>query len=88
LKRSIGVDVRIRSLVIVSALGCAALSASACGSTSETTAAPAPASTTAPAAPVPLAADELAIDEVAVYDHVLTPERIKLHHDVGRGLTP
>ena len=28
------------------------------------------------------------IDEVAVYDHVLTPERIKLHHDVGRGLTP
>jgi hypothetical protein len=28
------------------------------------------------------------IDEVALYDHVLTPERIKLHHDVGRGLTP
>lgn len=28
------------------------------------------------------------IDEVAVYDHVLTPARIKLHHDVGRGLTP
>lgn len=27
------------------------------------------------------------IDEVALYDHVLTPERIKLHHDVGRGLT-
>jgi hypothetical protein len=26
------------------------------------------------------------IDEVALYDHVLTPERIKLHHDVGRGL--
>lgn len=70
MKRSIGVDVRIRSLVIVSALGCAALSASACGSTSETTAAPAPAATTAPAAPVPLAADELAIDEVAVYQAV------------------
>ena len=28
------------------------------------------------------------IDEVALYDHVLTPERIKLHHDVGRGLAP
>jgi hypothetical protein len=28
------------------------------------------------------------IDEVAVYDHALTPERIKLHHDVGRGLMP
>ncbi len=26
------------------------------------------------------------IDEVALYDHVLTPERIKLHHDVGRGV--
>ncbi|MEA2746568.1 MAG: hypothetical protein QOI41_711 [Myxococcales bacterium] len=26
------------------------------------------------------------IDEVALYDHVLSPERIKLHHDVGRGL--
>ena len=26
------------------------------------------------------------IDEVALYDHVLTPDRIKLHTDVGRGL--
>jgi hypothetical protein len=76
LKRSIGVDVRIRSFVIVGSLcrtACAALlasAASACGSASDTTAAPAPTATHAPAAPAPLAADELAIDEVAVYQAV------------------
>jgi hypothetical protein len=28
------------------------------------------------------------IDEVAIYDHVLTPERIRAHHQIGRGLPP
>jgi hypothetical protein len=73
LKRRIGVDARVRSLAIVSTLGCAGLAglaATACGSTGETTAAPAPAATTAPVAPATVAADELAIDEVAVYQAV------------------
>lgn len=28
------------------------------------------------------------IDEVALYDHILTPERIRVHHKVGSGLGP
>jgi hypothetical protein len=69
LKRSFGV---IRSLVVVSSLGCAASASSACGSTSDTSGAPAPVTATAPAAPATTAADELSIDEVAVYQAVKT----------------
>ncbi|MEA2752847.1 MAG: hypothetical protein QOI41_6990, partial [Myxococcales bacterium] len=69
MKRSFGV---IRSLVVVTSLGCAASASSACGSTSDTSGAPAPVTTTAPAAPATTAADELSIDEVAVYQAVKT----------------
>lgn len=69
MKRSSGV---IRSLVFVSSLGCAAAAAGGCGSTGDTTSTPAPAATAAPAAPATTAADELSIDEVAVYQAVKT----------------
>ena len=72
MKRRFAVDARIRSLVVATSLGCAAAAAVACGSTTETTSAPAAAASTAPAAPATTAADELAIDEVAVYQAVKT----------------
>ena len=64
MKRSMNVTARmIRSLVVVSFLG-------GCGSSATTDASPAPVATPAPAAPATTAADELSIDEVAVYQAV------------------
>lgn len=61
-----------RSLVLAGAVGGCFVGVGACGSNDESTAATAPTTSTEPAAPAQAMADEISIDEVAVYQGVKT----------------